>query len=65
MKIFNDINSQSGAKCDDVDDSLINEFSFGARGDLCPLAAVIGGITAQEVMKVGEHTKSRAYSMFF
>ncbi|XP_060606462.1 ubiquitin-like modifier-activating enzyme 1 isoform X1 [Ruditapes philippinarum] len=51
MKIFNEINSKSGAKCDDIDESLINEFSFGARGDLCPLAAVIGGITAQEVMK--------------
>ena len=29
----------------------MREFAYSARGDLCPLAAVIGGIAAQEVMK--------------
>lgn len=51
VSVFNDVNAKSGAKCEDIDENLIKEFSYGARGDLCPLAAVIGGITAQEVMK--------------
>ena len=46
-----EINAKSGAKCD-LDDNLLKEIAYGAAGDLCPMAAVIGGITAQEVMKV-------------
>lgn len=45
------MNSKSGAKVDELDESLMKEFSYSARGELCPLAAVIGGIAAQEVMK--------------
>ena len=47
-----EINAKSGAKCE-LDDNLLKEIAYGAAGDLCPMAAVIGGITAQEVMKVG------------
>ena len=46
-----EINGASSEPCD-LDDSLIQEFAYTARGDLCPMAAFVGGITAQEVMKV-------------
>lgn len=51
LAIAKDINSKSAAKVDDLDESLMREFAYTARGDICPLAAVIGGIAAQEVMK--------------
>ncbi|EIN10793.1 ubiquitin activating enzyme [Punctularia strigosozonata HHB-11173 SS5] len=35
----------------DVDDKIIRELSYQATGDLSPLAAVIGGFVAQEVLK--------------
>lgn len=37
---------------DEIDEKLLQELSYQARGDLCPMQGVIGGITAQEVMKV-------------
>lgn len=37
---------------DEIDEKLLRELSYQARGDLCPMQGVIGGITAQEVMKV-------------
>ena len=46
------INDKSGAKCEELDEGLLKEVAYGAAGDVCPMAAVIGGITAQEVMKV-------------
>jgi len=53
LSVFNEVNVGSGCKVEDVDKDLLTEFAMGARGDLAPMAAVIGGITAQEVMKVG------------
>lgn len=50
VSIVKEVNEKSPAKCD-LDEDLLREISYGARGDLCPLAAVIGGISAQEVMK--------------
>ena len=37
---------------DEIDTSLLTQLAFNATGDLCPMQGVIGGITAQEVMKV-------------
>ena len=37
---------------DEVDEQLLTQLAYNARGDLCPMQGVIGGITAQEVMKV-------------
>ncbi|XP_052780661.1 ubiquitin-like modifier-activating enzyme 1 isoform X2 [Mya arenaria] len=51
LEIFKEVNAASAAKVEDIDEDLIREFAMGARGDLSPMAAVIGGITAQEVMK--------------
>lgn len=51
VKLANDINSKKPSSID-VDSDLLQTFSYIARGDLCPMQAVIGGIVAQEVMKV-------------
>ena len=39
---------------DELDINLIRQFGSCAAGQLCPMHAVIGGITAQEVLKVLE-----------
>lgn len=51
VKIANEVNSKSGAKVDEMDESVLREMAYTAQGDICPMAAFIGGITAQEVMK--------------
>ncbi|KIV87659.1 hypothetical protein PV11_03191 [Exophiala sideris] len=35
----------------EIDDKLITELSYQAQGDLSPIAAFFGGLTAQEVLK--------------
>lgn len=35
----------------EIDEKVITELSYQARGDLSPLAALFGGLTAQEVLK--------------
>lgn len=40
------------SQVDEVDESLLTQLAYNARGDICPMQGVIGGITAQEVMKV-------------
>lgn len=52
LAIAKEVNASSGAKCDELNEDFLKEVAYGAAGDLCPMAAVIGGITAQEVMKV-------------
>lgn len=54
VKVVKEVNSSSGAKVEEFDDNMLREFAYTARGDICPMAAVLGGITAQEVMKVGK-----------
>lgn len=39
------------SQVDDVDEGLLTQLAYNARGDICPMQGVIGGITAQEVMK--------------
>ena len=43
---------------DEVDESLLTQLAYNARGDICPMQGVIGGITAQEVMKVWRYVLS-------
>ena len=43
---------------DEVDESLLTQLAYNARGDICPMQGVIGGITAQEVMKVWHYVLS-------
>ncbi|TKA79345.1 Ubiquitin-activating enzyme E1 1 [Cryomyces minteri] len=35
----------------ELDEKLLRELSYQARGDLCPMAAFFGGLAAQEVLK--------------
>jgi ubiquitin-activating enzyme E1 len=46
------VNAQSAAKQDDLDSKLMQLFAKTSAGNLAPMQAVIGGIAAQEVMKV-------------
>ena len=40
------------AKLEQLDEPLIKKLAFVAAGDLAPINAFIGGLAAQEVMKV-------------
>lgn len=45
--------AQSGsAKQEELDPALLKKLSYVAAGDLAPVNAFIGGLAAQEVMKV-------------
>lgn len=45
--------AQTGAaKVEELDDALIKQLAFVSNGDLAPINAFIGGLAAQEVMKV-------------
>ncbi|XP_035226335.1 ubiquitin-like modifier-activating enzyme 1 [Stegodyphus dumicola] len=35
----------------ELDENLLKRFAYVCQGELCPIQAVIGGITAQEIMK--------------
>ncbi|OJI79513.1 hypothetical protein ASPTUDRAFT_78884 [Aspergillus tubingensis CBS 134.48] len=50
FKIANELASSLEEKVE-LDEKLIKELSYQARGDLNPLAALFGGIAAQEVLK--------------
>ena len=53
VELAQEVNAQSGdAKVDSLDEKLMRLFAYNASGDVCPIQAVIGGVTAQEVMKV-------------
>ena len=43
--------SDTGAHVEEIDDKLIKLFSYISAGDISPMQAVIGSITAQEVIK--------------
>lgn len=51
LSIVKELNSQNSSPVE-LDENLIRKFSYTAEGDISPMQAVIGGITAQEIMKV-------------
>ncbi|KAL3624006.1 E1 ubiquitin-activating protein [Castilleja foliolosa] len=52
ISITSDINESLGdVKLDDINPKLLQQFAFGARAVLNPMAAMFGGIVGQEVMK--------------
>lgn len=53
LKVVTEVNAASPAKVDQLDADLMKQLAFNAQGDICPTQAFIGGISAQEVMKVG------------
>lgn len=50
LEMTKSLNEESAAKAE-IDDNIVMKLSYVAVGDVCPMQAVIGGITAQEVMK--------------
>lgn len=54
LNLVKELNStQTGsAKVEQVDEALLKKLSYVAAGDLAPVNAFIGGLAAQEVMKV-------------
>eukprot|EP00286_Rhodomonas_abbreviata_P025957 CAMPEP_0181313380 /NCGR_PEP_ID=MMETSP1101-20121128/14216_1 /TAXON_ID=46948 /ORGANISM="Rhodomonas abbreviata, Strain Caron Lab Isolate" /LENGTH=774 /DNA_ID=CAMNT_0023420327 /DNA_START=120 /DNA_END=2440 /DNA_ORIENTATION=+ len=51
VRLAEEINKERGARVAAVDAKLIGLMASNARGDLSPMAAVLGGIAAQEVLK--------------
>lgn len=47
------------AQLDELDEAAVRKLSFTARGDLAPINAFIGGLAAQEVIKVNSATSVR------
>jgi ubiquitin-activating enzyme E1 len=50
FKIATEINDEAEEKAE-LDEKLLKELSYQARGDLAPMNAVFGGLAAQEVLK--------------
>ena len=49
----------------ELDDALIKKFSYIAKGYLCPMAAVLGGLVAQEVLKACSGKFHPIYQYFY
>ena len=54
VAIANQVNEASAAKQSELDEGKLRQFSFCCAGDICPMSAVIGGLAAQEVLKVND-----------
>lgn len=56
LTLAKEVNSaQTGsAKVEELDEALLKKLSYVAAGDLAPVNAFIGGLAAQEVMKVSD-----------
>lgn len=67
LTIAKEVNSaQTGsAKLEQLDDALIKQLSYVAAGDLAPLNAFIGGLAAQEVMKVSREYDLSCFQLSF
>ena len=50
LKLARDIVKRSGEEVE-LDEKIVKELSYQARGDLSPMAAFFGGLAAQEVLK--------------
>ncbi|CAI9743336.1 ubiquitin-like modifier-activating enzyme 1 [Octopus vulgaris] len=51
LAICKELNAGSANAVEELDEKVLKEFSYQSRGDICPIQAFIGGVTAQEVMK--------------
>eukprot|EP00106_Octopus_bimaculoides_P013461 XP_014780903.1 PREDICTED: ubiquitin-like modifier-activating enzyme 1 [Octopus bimaculoides] len=51
LAICKELNAGSANAVEELDETVLKEFSYQSRGDICPIQAFIGGVTAQEVMK--------------
>lgn len=51
LTIAKDVNESAACKVEELDERLVMKFAYVASGDVSPMQAVIGSITAQEVIK--------------
>ena len=65
VELAKNINSQVHHVEDQVDEALLRQFAKVARGDLNPLAAMFGGIIAQEVIKASSVINSEFHFISF
>ena len=52
MKLVTAVNDKREKKVEKLDEKLFRQFASCVAGNVCPMQAIIGGIAAQEVMKV-------------
>lgn len=52
LELSHQINTHAGTPHKELDTKLIKEFAYQAQGNLCPMNGFIGGVAAQEAMKV-------------
>lgn len=57
MALAKEVNTSltGSAKVEELDEALIKKLAYVSAGDLAPINAFIGGLAAQEVMKVSEN----------
>lgn len=70
LTLAKEVNSaQTGsAKVEQLDEALIKKLAYVAAGDLAPVNAFIGGLAAQEVMKVSgalQHLQNQCFLIMF
>jgi len=65
VEVAKKVNSESGAKVEELDEKMMRLFAYNATGDLVPMDAVIGGIAAQEVMKACSGKFSPIYQWLY
>ncbi|KAK5085594.1 E1 ubiquitin-activating protein [Lithohypha guttulata] len=65
LDLANNVAKEAGIEVE-FDSKVITELSYQARGDLSPMAAFFGGLTAQEVLKAvsGKFTPVRQWMYF-
>lgn len=52
MRLARDLDPLKGTKEESLDEALIRTVALSSSGSLSPMAAVLGGVAAQEVLKV-------------
>jgi ubiquitin-activating enzyme E1 len=67
LKLAQEINEKmpDATKVEKLDESLVQELAFQSRGDITPMAAVIGGLVAQEVLKACSGKFNPIHQFFF
>ncbi|KAF0354769.1 ubiquitin-activating emzyme E1 [Gigaspora margarita] len=64
LKLTKELNEQCEEKVE-ISDKLIKQLAYGAAGDLSPMAAVFGGLVAQEVLKACSGKFHPIYQFFY
>lgn len=52
MRLARDLEPLKGTKEESLDEALLRTIALSSAGSLSPMAAVLGGVAAQEVLKV-------------